>query len=340
MKVIKYSGKHRNPPAKYNTDIQNILKPVLLKIDEYIKSGDRESAGRLFQTLPLEYRAEKHIRLIKPSTDNYSFSRALSYRSMCANYASRMSNSHSFPEWRLNEKLVSMQYAKYIGLNVPEVFQAKTELEDIKIEPGTIIKPSFGGGAKGVYAVLSLTEFHEIATGDIVEKETMLSRLSALKSVKKNVTFQVEERVNGICQDAPVDVKFYCFFGQVHLSSTISRNPEVRDYFLRDNRQIKTGRFDELSSVSEGPSEEEYRVAEKTSETIPTPFVRIDFIRSMDGKVYFGEFTPRPGNFDRQNQEIDYFLGECFVDSETRLMNHLVVGKGFDLYRKFWNLQE
>ncbi len=68
-----------------------------------------------------------------------------------------------------------------------------------------------------------------------------------------------------------------------------------------------------------GVTEEEVKMAEQISKKIPAPFIRIDFLRGEDGLV-FGEFTPKPGNYDEFDDETDRILGDYFLKAETKLI--------------------
>lgn len=56
--------------------------------------------------------------------------------------------------------------------------------------------------------------------------------------------------------------------------------------------------------------------------------MRIDFLAAKSG-LYFCEFTPRPGDFEKFNDATDEMLGTLYLDAELRLVNDLVFGKRF-----------
>jgi hypothetical protein len=69
------------------------------------------------------------------------------------------------------------------------------------------------------------------------------------------------------------------------------------------------------------------------SKEIPTPFIRIDFLKT-EKELVFGEFTPKPGNYDEFDQSTNQWLGDYFLEAEGRLMADLLHGKQFTHYNK------
>src|SRR5699024_12457653 len=80
-----------------------------------------------------------------------------------------------------------------------------------------------------------------------------------------------------------------------------------------------------------------YTTLFRSSSEIPVPFLRIDFLRGEDGLI-FGEFTPKPGNYDEFDERTDQLLGDYFLDAEARLVDDLLNGKQFGAYKELSNL--
>ena len=64
---------------------------------------------------------------------------------------------------------------------------------------------------------------------------------------------------------------------------------------------------------------------------MPVPYMRIDFLRG-EYRFAFGEFTPRPGDFEGFNEATDRMLGELYLDAETRLHADLLDGRRFPVF--------
>src|SRR5699024_6527899 len=134
------------------------------------------------------------------------------------------------------------------------------------------------------------------------------------------------------------DLKFYCFYGEVALVLEIQRFPSVRYcWWDSSGNSINTGKFHKKFFEGDGVTQEDVNFVEEMSKEIPTPFIRIDFLKSKNGLV-FGEFTPRPGQYEQFNKNIDQFLGDCYLKAEGRLINDLYNGKQFSNFRKLENL--
>src|SRR5699024_6795768 len=131
------------------------------------------------------------------------------------------------------------------------------------------------------------------------------------------------------------DLKFYCFYGKVGLILEIIRYPEIRHcWWTRDFKRVTTGKYDESLFSGDAVSPEELQMIEQLSEEIPAPFVRIDFLQSENGLV-FGEFTPKPGNYDDFDLKTDQLLGDYYIEAEARLIKDLLKGKTFPEYEQF-----
>lgn len=121
----------------------------------------------------------------------------------------------------------------------------------------------------------------------------------------------------------PVDLKFYCFYGEVGFVLEVERADQTRYCeWLPDGRLAETGRYPGRTFVGNGFTSQQLETARKISKKIHTPFMRIDFIKSKN-TFSFGEFTPRPGQFSSFNKEFDRYLGECYLSAEAKVLAHL-----------------
>ena len=46
----------------------------------------------------------------------------------------------------------------------------------------------------------------------------------------------------------------------------------------------------------------------------------------------FGEFTPKPGNYDEFDKETDQWMGDFFLEAEARLTYDLINQEAFTTY--------
>ena len=195
-------------------------------------------------------------------------------------------------------------------------------------------------GSRGVYLIYS---FRDIV--DIKRQKKLSSWEELLKSMKQDLDtgsvaadeWFIEELIVGDARDSiPAnDIKFYCFYGKVGLVLEINRYPELMyAWWTRSGERLRTGKYDGYLFRGDGVTEKEIALAENISKEIPAPFIRIDFLRSTDGLV-FGEFTPKPGNYNEFSKETDQLLGDLFLEAEARLEEDLYNGKPFTRFRQF-----
>src|SRR5699024_10295225 len=135
------------------------------------------------------------------------------------------------------------------------------------------------------------------------------------------------------------DLKFYMFYGKVGVVLEIIRDPEVRHCWWNGNgERIFTGKYEESLFHGKGITPEEISMIESLSEEIPAPFVRIDFL-TLEKGIVFGEFTPKPGDYDDFNIETDLLLGDYYLDAQARLEADLLQGKQFTAFKRLTELE-
>lgn len=244
------------------------------------------------------------------------------------------------PEWFLDDKQTAYHFVAPFGIQVPHLDETTYTEETLPEREGIVIKPVDAAGARGVYLVhkkdyifdvrnakilQSFSELHEalardLKTGAVTEDSWLIEQL-----IYENEKQLIPAR----------DVKFYSFYGKVGLILEIVRDPEIRHtWWTRDGKRISTGKYEATLFAGQGVSESEIEQVEQLSSEIPAPFMRIDFLRSESGLV-FGEFTPKPGNYDEFDDLTDAWLGDYFIEAEGRLVNDLLNGKTFTAYKQF-----
>ena len=240
------------------------------------------------------------------------------------------------PEWKINDKISGLKLAKALGLKTPELFLDNLRLDDIEPIQNTILKPVNEASARGTFVIFAENRILELKTGKM---------FGSWEELRKRVCFLLENQIvcsnnwmveEYICkEDGAVanDVKFYVFYGQLGWISEIQRQPRTLHNIIdRNKNQIDYGLY-KKGTLFRGTaaSDEEIAMVEKVSLEIPTPYIRIDFLRGKDGLV-FGEFTPRSGITGAINKTIDLSYGKMFHDADARLYSDLISGKSFDLF--------
>jgi hypothetical protein len=297
------------------------------------KAGDPDAA--------LAYRKISHLlrddQISEPMTRRFSrlgvrfpasFASALVNRSAKKDYC-------ELPEWYINNKIVGRDFARRLSVKTPEMLQESVPCGDIEIVSGTVIKPASGSSAHGVYLFFDEHDMYEVASKQRLASTTALrKRLSQHTKQTGNDEWLVEACITNHRGEPAHDLKFYCFYGEVGVILEIRRVPTRQFcWWSPDGREIDVGRYHKLLFKGEGVSEEMVALAKRVSLEIPAPFMRIDFLSGRDG-MYFGEFTPRPGGFDKFDKPSDRRLGHLFLEAEARLAEDLLHGKGFEAFKE------
>lgn len=248
--------------------------------------------------------------------------------------------SDTLPEWQLDDKRLAYDFVEKIGIIKPSIDDAHYTIETIPQREGIVIKPSDGAGSRGVYLVHQMDDIF-----DVKKSIKLTSWDKLMDSMQQDIESNAVEKDDWIIEQlmyenkaekTPArDVKFYCFYGKVGIILEIVRDPEVRQcWWTANGKRVSTGKYDESLFHGIGVTEEELHMAQTISEKIPAPFIRIDFLRSEDGLV-FGEFTPKPGNYDEFDEATDKWLGDYFLEAQGRLSDDLLNGKDFTEYKDF-----
>lgn len=244
------------------------------------------------------------------------------------------------PEWFLDDKRTAYDFVSKFGIEVPDMDEQTYTIETIPKREGVVIKPINAAGARGVYLVHKKDYIFDVKNTAILrsydELQKAMKRDLAQGAVNRDAWLIEQLIYENEKQLIPArDLKFYSFYGKVGLILEIVRNPEIRHaWWTRDGKRISTGKYEATLFHGQGVTESEIELVEQLSSEIPAPFLRIDFLRSESGLV-FGEFTPKPGNYDEFDEPTDKWLGDHFVEAEGRLMNDLLNGKSFTAYHKF-----
>jgi hypothetical protein len=254
----------------------------------------------------------------------------------------RQLTSIDVPERILNNKLEAYKFTDLLDIRRPKLISRKARHDELPSElHNFVIKPLTGRSSRGVYAVFNENVIQKVKTAEIFSgRETLVANLKAdLQSgATNNDRWIIEELI--VDDKNPLtaarDLKFYCFYGRVAQVLEVIRDPETRFCtWDADGKMKDVGAFEGESFVGNGFTPEMLHIAEQVSAEIPAPFMRIDF-HATGSELVFCEFTPTSGGFWEYSRETDQFLGEYYLDAETRLVSDLLSGKRFDIYSAFY----
>ncbi|MGP9639911.1 ATP-grasp fold amidoligase family protein [Halomonas sp. AOP42-A1-14] len=230
-----------------------------------------------------------------------------------------------------NDKLVDARFVSSLGYPVPNVVSRSASLAEACEYKGYIVKSITGAASKGVFLNNGNSFFHFFDRKEYSKDEFL--RYCSLQNLKK---FIVEEYVGG--NKGVTDLKFYMFYGEVGVALEVKRGEAGNQHCFYNSGSdiINTGRYKETAFKGAGFSDAQRNCAVAISKAIPSPFVRVDLIVN-DGNFWVGEITAHPGGFEEFNKEVDFLLGERFIEARARLMEDLLNGKKFDEYLKRYN---
>ncbi|WP_121638832.1 ATP-grasp fold amidoligase family protein [Virgibacillus sp. Bac330] len=245
----------------------------------------------------------------------------------------------ALPEWLLDDKKDAYKFIDAFEIRRPWVSNQTYQMENLPAKEGIVIKPTDGAGSRGVYLVYQLNDIIDVKRGVRISNWDEL-----IAHMKKDILTGWVHRNEWMTEELILadqnnkeparDIKFYCFYGRVGLILEITRFPEQKHcWWDAFGNRIRTGKYEESSFLGEGASQEEIEMARTLSLQIPAPFIRIDFLRSSD-ELVFGEFTPKPGNYDDFNEEIDKQLGNYYLEAEGKLVSDLFNGKAFNTFKQ------
>lgn len=234
-----------------------------------------------------------------------------------------------------NSKKEDHAFAQALNVPTPKVMGSSLYLDDLELQPGTVIKPESGAAASGVFWVDSERNLFSFATKrkyrSLDEAKVELKGKKALAEPVWKIE-QLIEKEPGVPAH---DYKVWMFYGEVGVIQEVRRNPQVEGpysffYHRPDGSEFKiNGTRKKLES--DGVPNGVIDAATKISLASPVPYLRVDFLAN-ESEFYLGEITPHPGGnyagemFDAADKE----LGSLYINAEARLFADLLDGKSFD----------
>ncbi|GAE26264.1 teichuronopeptide biosynthesis [Halalkalibacter wakoensis JCM 9140] len=274
--------------------------------------------------------------------DKLSLRSISSFRASLSMRSRKRQLSTILPEWILDDKVRSYAFVDKLGIDRPLIFNSHIKFSEIDKGEKIVIKPVSGAGSRGVYLVENSDNILDVRNSKLLGgwKSLEFSIRNDLKNgLVKNDDWIVEELIyNENSLEKPSrDIKFYCFYGKVALILEVRRYPSKGYcWWSASGELVNTGKYDDKVIQGDGVSKKEIDLAAAMSSEIPAPFVRLDFHKSSE-RLVFGEFTPRPGNYEKFDEKTDQLLGDYFLEAEGRLMDDLIGGKKFEYFNQFLN---
>lgn len=316
---------------------QQLVNQVLGQLNLLPRDEQRQLLERVANTVPAAELSEAFVK--QAAALGAVIGTASSFRE-CLTRATRKRQLSAFRnELALNAKSTGYQFVRQLGIRCPRVINSGAPYSKLTMTPNTVLKPANGSSSNGLFLI---TE-HEVIE---VKSATRLNGLEALTqrvnelmagNVVKQDRWILEEFI-GDSDKHPAqparDLKFYCFYGEIGLVLEVDRQRGGHYCeWMADGTLAKTGRYRNQRFSGNGFTAEHAEIATRVSQAIPAPFMRIDFLASKNDFV-FGEFTPRPGQYNSFNAHFDRYLGELYLNAEARLQKDLLNGKTFEAFNK------
>lgn len=247
----------------------------------------------------------------------------------------------------VTRKLTSYSFAVSHGVDVPQVFAVWAKPEHIEwddLPEEVVIKSNGGTASRGVMPLRRtsggwtvVTTSNTISASEIVD----LLRARAAEGLVHGPYFAEELLGRGVGNLLPVDVKIYAFYGEI--SHVLLRRVSVHGDSSATTFRVIYPDGTDAGPVIRGMTHDEgipvppnldamCDAAARLSLGIPRAHVRVDMY-DIDGRVVFGEFTPRPGNPMDYEPVLDEAIGHYWERAHARVLNDLL--DGADLRLRF-----
>ena len=316
---------------------RDLINGVIAQLPNYTKSERKQLLEAVAEQVPSVELSEAFVR--QASMVGAQLHSAASFRDCLTRATRRRQLSGIRNELALNNKARGNRFARSLGIAHPKRLSKALKIADIELQPNTVLKPTNGSSSHGIFVILA-NRIVEVKSGETVpSSELVKSKARDLlkRKIIKRDRWVLEELIGDVVGDSVTpasDLKFYCFYGQLGFVLEVERQTQTRYCeWLPSGERAQTGRYAGQQFEGLGFTAEQAEVALSISQQIPAPFMRIDFLRSSNQFV-FGEFTPRPGQYNAFNAEFDRYLGEHYLAAEARLQRDLLAAKDFKKFKK------
>lgn len=240
----------------------------------------------------------------------------------------------------VTSKLKSYSFAMSHDVDVPQVFAVWDRPEDIvwdELPDGVVIKSDGGTSARGVIPLRRAAGgWTTVTTTNVVESSAVvdLLRARAEERLVRGPFFAEELLGRGVGNVLPDDVKIHAFYGEV--SHVLLRHVSVHGDFSANRFRVVFPDGTDAGPVIRGLTHDENipiprnlgelcNAAARMSLGIPRAHIRVDMY-DVDGRMVFGEFTPRPGGPMDYGPELDERFGHFWERAQARVLNDLLDG--------------
>jgi hypothetical protein len=252
-------------------------------------------------------------------------------------------------------KFWAYDLARSHGIDVPEQFGRWRRPDDIPwddLPDQVVIKSAFAAAARGVFPLRRSDDGWVVLGSSTTTSAELVDDLNRLrKKGEIRGPFGAEEFLDGGNGELPIDVRTYAFYG--HVPFVLLRRPGAHgDLDTARFRPVDTHGADfidvEQYPVLADPDVDRTQLprelavldptipvpknfaevidaAQRISKAIRLPFARVD-LYGIDGRVVFGEVTPRPGGRQWLGPELDVILGDAWEHAEARLRRDVADG--------------
>lgn len=239
---------------------------------------------------------------------------------------------------RENDKMRDRAFAERLGIPTPPLLFRDVPTSEVVLEPNSIIKPTVGESARGVFYVRPDLRLVSLKTRNVyatfAEAAAEYGRWSGASPDSRWIGERAVLEENG---KPARDVKVFMFYGEVGLFVEILRSQD------RGSRNLTATYGETGRRIAYRDTDDPYRdedipegvvdLATRLSLASPVPFLRVDFLIGADGPV-LGEITPHPGGTyaGDAHDDVDRRHGRMFLEADARLTIDFLNGKKFGAY--------
>ena len=245
---------------------------------------------------------------------------------------------------QLTHKLKSYSFATSHGVDIPQLFAVWERPEDIdwdKLPDAVVIKSAGGTSGRGVFPLRRAADrWTTVTTTDTVTSSEIvdLLRVRAQDRLVRGPFFAEELLGGGVDNVLPNDVKIHAFYGEV--THVLLRRVSVHAGSSKGFRVVFPDGTDAGPVVRGLTHDDSIPIPENLGDLcdaaarlslgIPRAYVRVDMY-DVDGRMVFGEFTPRPGNPMDYGPKLDELFGHSWESAQARMLNDIPHSAGLDL---------
>lgn len=298
----------------------------------------RQQAQDLLDDVSPDHLSHYLVRLIE--RNDLKIRRGLSFASFMVQESESRRLGAQSNAWLLDNKLAAYKFIDAINVRRPETDLRQYKFKEVAPRSPAVLKPVRSTGSRGCYLIYSESKIVYVPDGSIFSSwQEMSTHAQTLMDPDQRRPlpdrWMIEELIledSSLETPAP-DLKYFTFYGKVLMVLEVRREGGTPRYsFIRpDNSSIKPGGWDYEYFEGAETAPEDIELIQTISTQIPHPFLRIDMLKSEDGLV-FGEFTPRPGGYNRFYRRWDRLMGEEWALAQNRLLKDLLAGKRFDAF--------